>query len=238
MPVEERWTRSGDVRLQWLEANRGAAPRLTPLLYVPGAFGMAEYFRDEMAALAPRHTLSVSLRGHGRSDGPARGYSPDQFVSDLESIVTAAALPPFCLMAYSMGVLHALGYAAQRPASLRGLILLDYPAARTIRPEWAERVLASVSPEVARPHVVRGIAAEFPGVDRWGDLSRISCPVLVVRGGRSDALLTEEEGARYAAAFPAAELVTFVESGHELWVPDYNRFMSTIRSFLGRLDET
>ena len=70
----------------------------------------------------------------------------------------------------------------------------------------------------------------------WDSLNRIECPVLILRGGPSDSLLTTERAEMYRQDLKNVEIIVFEESGHELWKPDYNRFISTIQGFLQQLD--
>ncbi len=50
MPIEQRWVTNGAVRLHCL-AQESDSP-LTPFLIVPGTFGVAEDYIQEMEALA------------------------------------------------------------------------------------------------------------------------------------------------------------------------------------------
>ncbi len=74
MPVRDRYAINQDISIHYLESN-DYSPNLTPLVYVPGALGFAEQFEDEMRILSPRHCLSLSLRGNGKSDAPLKGYT-------------------------------------------------------------------------------------------------------------------------------------------------------------------
>ena len=66
MPIEERWVQNGSVRLHCLAQETDST--LTSFLIVPGTFGVAEDYVQEMEALAPRRCITVSLRGRGRSE--------------------------------------------------------------------------------------------------------------------------------------------------------------------------
>ena len=80
------WADNHGVRLHYLET--GTASCSLPLVFLPGTFGYAEDYIDEMSALAPRRCMAVSLRGRGRSDTPAVGYS------STRPMPAAATAPP------------------------------------------------------------------------------------------------------------------------------------------------
>src|SRR5262249_62058866 len=121
--------------------ERGALPHV----FVPGTFGYAEDYLPEMEALAPRRCVAVSLRGRGRSDAPATGYAFDDHVGDLVALLARPDLPRCSIMAYSMGVPWALGYALREPGRVAGLVLGDYPARyRALKPGWAARALEAM----------------------------------------------------------------------------------------------
>ncbi|MDP9355522.1 MAG: alpha/beta hydrolase [Chloroflexota bacterium] len=235
---KEAWAESRGARIHYLDSGGSDTPDFTPLVYIPGGLGSAEEFRSEMAVLAPRRCLSISLRGRGKSDAPNAGYSFDHHVTDIESVIDQSGLGHCCLMAYSMSVPYAIAYAARHPRRLSGLIIIDYPARYpAIPPEWADQVIGA-SPEGPRPQAVRGVQRESGEVLLWDRLSEIGCPTLVLRGGKPGSLLTAEATDMYRRLLDDVRIVVFEESGHELWVPDYGRFMRTIADFLRSIDRS
>src|SRR5215470_576684 len=63
------------------------------------------------------------------------------------------------------------------------------------------------------PAIGRAFAGEPVDVDLWSLWERVTCPVLLLRGGRSDLLLRETADAMTARG-PRARLVEFPEAGH------------------------
>ncbi len=234
--IQSAFADNHGVKLHYLWADGDAC---TPLVYIPGSLGNAEHFRDEMVRLAPRPTVALSLRGLGRSDAPERGYGFKDLVSDVVAVIDAVKPEPFCLMAFSRGVPLALRYAASFPDTLKGLILLDYPARYRGIPEswamtakaWAEKASLDVP-----GHVIEQIQRESAHVSLWEELPNITCFTLIVRGAQPDAQLKPEDAARYLTLLPNAREVVFEDSGHEVFKPDYERFMTTIEAFLLELD--
>ncbi len=234
MPIEQRWVTNGAVRLHCL-AQESDSP-LTPFLIVPGTFGVAEDYIQEMEALAPRRCIAVSLRGRGQSDAPASGYRFEDHVADIAAAAAQLGDERFAMMGYSMGAAYALGFAAQQMRKIAGLIVGDYPARyRALSPKWAERAVASM-PERARPEVAAALQRESSEVMLWDSLSAIDCPVMILKGGQPGSLITAEVAATYLERLKDAEIVTLDQNAHELWRPDFDSYIGAIRAFLERVD--
>jgi pimeloyl-ACP methyl ester carboxylesterase len=66
------------------------------------------------------------LRGHGKSERPATGYTLSTFVADLRALLEALQLSgPIHLVGNSFGGLLALAFAAEQPERVASLVLLD-----------------------------------------------------------------------------------------------------------------
>lgn len=232
--IEDLWVESGNAETHYLRG--GDAPSLTPLVYMPGLLTEAESFRVEIERLAPRVVIAAGRRGVGKSSAPRTGYSLDHQVADFKAVVEHANPGPFCAMAFSTGVPIVLEYAVRHPQRIRGLILLDY-LARYSQPSqgWVDQVLARGTgiPE----HVVHAVRQEAEDTTLWDRIEGLACPTLVIRGGRRDARLTPEDAQRYLHSVPNAQVELYENAGHEVYKPDYQRFIRTVSTFLTELDD-
>lgn len=96
--------------------------------------------------LSQRHQLvRYDSRGCGLSDRSAVPACLDDFVADLETIVDAAGLATFSLLALSQGGAVAIAYAARHPERVSHLVLLDaFARGQQVRdPSMAEMVEAA-----------------------------------------------------------------------------------------------
>ncbi len=113
--------------LDLVVAEAGVGGR--PLLLVHGFTGAKEDFRDvvEPLAAAGHWVVAPDLRGHGASAHPAGedAYGFDRFAADLHGLVDALGWDGFDLLGHSMGGMVVQVVAAERPASIRRLILMD-----------------------------------------------------------------------------------------------------------------
>jgi len=240
MPIEERWVQSGLVRLHCLE--QVSESPLTPFLIVPGAFGVAEDYVQEMSALAPRRCITISLRGRGRSEVPKSGYRFEDHIADIATVAGQLGAERFAsekvaMMGYSMGAAYALGYATEQSSRVAGLIAGEYPARyRALSAKWAERAVASM-PDRARPEVAQALQRESSEVQLWERLGSIDCPVMVLKGGQPGSLVTAEIAAMYLERLKDAAIVKLEQNAHELWRPDFESYIGAIRDFLERVDK-
>jgi pimeloyl-ACP methyl ester carboxylesterase len=236
--VRDRWAQNGSIRLHYLESNATSSGTFTPLVLVPGALQAADVYLREMESLAPRRCVSISLRGRGKSDTPETGYKLENHVADIEAVIKDSGLVSFCLMAYSMGVPYAVEYASRQPPVLRGLILGDYRAHYPrIGPKWVDYAMTFQGTKLKAAQGIRRDSADIP---LWDHLSRIECPVLILRGGQigggSGSLLPEEKAKEYLQSLRNARVVVFKDSGHDLSRPDYEGYIKVLKAFLGDID--
>jgi proline iminopeptidase len=77
----------------------------------------------------------------------------------------------------------------------------------------------------------------FDALSRWSAVDRLPglrCPTLVLAGGH-DVFCSPEQLARIAARVPGAELATFEDSGHFMWLEEPDRFFPLVSGWLKRV---
>lgn len=104
------------------------------VVLIHGAFGDRSHYASQIAHLAGRHrVLALDLRGHGESDAPTDGFRVRDFARDVIAVCGAAGVDRAVLCGHSIGGAIALEVAADAPALVAGVVLLDgavlFPAA-------------------------------------------------------------------------------------------------------------
>ena len=231
------------IRIHALD-NRRTDATAPPVLVVPGMGEYADEYEWLLDALGDRRVVIVDVRGRGRSDVPETGYRWEDHIGDLRAAVEQLAIVDPIVVAFSRGSSYALGYALQFPAEVRGLVIGDYFARHVGLPaDFADRQLAAKIrgvPVADRmpEHAVRQVFAESREVALWDRLTELQCPVLVIRGGRAGASVSDELAAQWQAALPTVELELLPDAGHDLWSRDVDAYLAVLRPFLARVSAT
>ncbi|MEG0619276.1 MAG: alpha/beta hydrolase [Bacilli bacterium] len=226
MKILDKYVDNKGIVIHYLDSNEKLVDE-NVLLYIPGFLGYAEQFKDEMILLSNHRCLSISLRGRGKSDCPQTGYSFDEQYSDIVAVLADAKIKQFSIMAHSMGVPFAIKIAKEYSEKVTKLILCDYPPKIPIFSY--DKLNKNFSDKV---EITKKIINEMKETDCSMMLEEIGCPVLVFQGKRQGAKLTDEALKLYKKYLKKVTIEIFHESGHELWEPDYQKFINTIQSFL------
>jgi esterase len=111
-------------RFHYTEWGEASAPAV---VFLHGVTGHARSWDREAAALASHdRVLALDQRGHGDSDpAPDGDYTVATMAGDLAAFVDALDLRRFRLVGLSLGGRVAIAYAADHPARVERLIVVD-----------------------------------------------------------------------------------------------------------------
>lgn len=118
-------------------------PAPEDLIMVHGlATNMAFWYFKYGVPLAQRFRVTLyDLRGHGRSEMPASGYSPAVLSQDLAALMDHLGIAKSHFMAHSFGGVVTLGLACEQPHRVSSLVLADshFSPGRDVqaRDEWS-----------------------------------------------------------------------------------------------------
>ncbi|WP_141235802.1 alpha/beta fold hydrolase [Paenibacillus sp. 7541] len=242
MQLHETMVNNQGVHIHVTEVHRDLKKQQASLVIIPGLSESGEDYITMMEKLSPRHIVVVTLRGRGQSDSPASGYTLADHISDIDAAIRHLELEQFVLMGYSRGVSYQLGYAVQNPERIQGLIIGDYPAVHTELPAGWVDFFASLPPwrgkklsDRMKTSALQALQRESTKADMWNDLTRLTCPVLIIRGVKPHPGLSLEAVEQYKRVLPQARIVAFEEHDHNLFEPDADLFVRTADSFLTSL---
>ena len=142
------------VKLNYVQLDDGGGPAREDLVMVHGlATNMAFWYFRYGLALAKRFRVTLyDLRGHGRSEMPATGYSPAILAADLGGLMDQLRIDKAHLMAHSFGGVVALNFACASPERVRSLVLADshFSAGREVQEREAWSFSQQVQPVLDR----------------------------------------------------------------------------------------
>jgi esterase len=120
--VQDRTVTLNGLRFHYRDwGNEGAQP----LLLLHGYTSHARSWDTTARALRDRYrVLALDQRGHGETEW-AQDYQPERMVEDIDAFQRALDLRRFALLGLSMGGRNAYGYAAQFPAEVERLVIVD-----------------------------------------------------------------------------------------------------------------
>jgi pimeloyl-ACP methyl ester carboxylesterase len=110
------------IRLHYQQVGEGP-----DVVMVHGITGnLAVWHLHIVPAISDRfRILTYDLRGHGYSDAPTSGYSPDDMATDLLELVDALEIERPAVVGHSYGADVALYFAARHPERVRQVIAVE-----------------------------------------------------------------------------------------------------------------
>jgi pimeloyl-ACP methyl ester carboxylesterase len=138
-----------------IEQEGSGAPALVFLHYWGGSARTWTSVMDRLAST--NRCVAIDQRGWGRSEAPASGYAIRDHADDALGVIAALELDDYVLVGHSMGGKVAQVVAGDRPAGLRGLVLIaPAPAAPAapIADEFREQLLGAY---LTRDGVLEGL---------------------------------------------------------------------------------
>jgi pimeloyl-[acyl-carrier protein] methyl ester esterase len=107
----------------------------TPLVLLHGILADRSVFSDLLPEFSDRRVINVDLRGYGESP-EADGYRTQDFVDDVVDLLGTLRTGPVDLLGWSMGGAIGTVLAAQSPALVHRLVLVDSTPCLVQRPDW------------------------------------------------------------------------------------------------------
>jgi len=114
-------------RLNYVQMGSEDGCAQEDLVMVHGlATNMAFWYFHYAPQLAKRFRVTLfDLRGHGRSDMPERGYTPQDLAIDLQGLLDHLGIKKAHFLAHSFGGVAVMNLACFDPARISSLILAD-----------------------------------------------------------------------------------------------------------------
>jgi pimeloyl-ACP methyl ester carboxylesterase len=108
-----------------LEYVEQGSPAGIPVIFLHGYTDSWQSFNQVLSLLPPSvHAYAVSLRGHGGSDRPKKGYNPADLALDIADLTNELQTGPAIIVGHSMGATVAQRFALDYPYMTKALVLV------------------------------------------------------------------------------------------------------------------
>ena len=119
--VQSRFADVNGIRIHYLAAGKGE-----PIVLLHGYAQNSHMWRPLIAELAKTNTvIAPDLRGFDQSAKPAQGYDKKTMAQDMHALAASLGLKRVRLAGHDIGLMVAYAYAAQFPAEIDRIVLMD-----------------------------------------------------------------------------------------------------------------
>jgi pimeloyl-ACP methyl ester carboxylesterase len=121
MQPQSKFADVNGVKLHYLIAGKG-----DPVVLLHGFAETSHMWLPPIAKLADKHTvIAPDLRGFGESAAPPDGYTKAAMAQDIHALVKSLKYDRIRLVGHDIGLMVAYAYAAQYPAEVDRLVLME-----------------------------------------------------------------------------------------------------------------
>jgi pimeloyl-ACP methyl ester carboxylesterase len=113
---------SKGIKLEYAEQGQESG---IPVIFLHG-YSDSWYSFEQVLTLLPNsiHAYALSLRGHGNSDRPVNGYTPEDFASDVAEFMEQLKIESAVIVGHSLGATIAQRFALDYPERTKSLVLI------------------------------------------------------------------------------------------------------------------
>ena len=172
----------------------------TPILFIHGWTCDSNDWIWQLPAFTSRYrVIAPDLRGHGRSEAPASGYSRRQFAADLVELLQALDASPAIVVGHSLGGVVGAVMSVEHPEHVLASVMVDPAYGYN---EQEARGGAAFAAKLAEPGGIETVAGFFasleapstdPALVTWHRRRALGTPLHVVVEVPSDPLNERDE---------------------------------------------
>ena len=246
LPPDGRIAAVNDLRMYY-EIHGEGDPLL--LLHAYNASGI--FWKPFIPAFSERYRLIIpDIRGHGRTDNPAAGFSHRQVARDTYALLDHLEIGPFRAIGVSTGGNALVHMALQQPARPQAMVLVGstYRYPESARAVMRQRTEDTLTPEIVEKlrhyhklgdDQIRALHLIFHSIKDCrddmnltpGHLAAVRASTLIVHGDR-DTFFPLSIGVDMYRAIPDAYLWTIPNGDHIPIVKHAEAFTHTALEFL------
>ncbi|SDM40147.1 alpha/beta fold hydrolase [Allokutzneria albata] len=220
----------GDFRSEHAEVNGTrlhyvAGGKGEPLVLLPGWPQTWWQYRKVMPELAKSYrVIAVDLRGMGGSAKPASGYDKKTMAADIHELIKKLGHPEVNVAGHDIGAMVAHSLAANHPAAVRRLALLDVP-----HPDESLRSLTLLPDPKGAPHLWWFAFNQVQGLPEQlvSGRSRAMLDWLLGRMLKDQASVEERARQVFARAYSSPDAIR----GGNGWYQTFNQDIEDVKTY-------
>ncbi|WP_226034550.1 alpha/beta fold hydrolase [Aquibacillus saliphilus] len=208
-----------------------------PIIIIPGLEAAENYIKF-MENLYPRPSITISLRGRGKSNTPKEGYTLYDHIQDIETVIANLNINRYIIYGHSYGVSYLMGYALSNSDQIAGIIVGDFPAVhRELPVKWLnqfKRTTVSINRAKQNKSFYNFVSAfqkDSHEVVFWEALKSFHFPVLVV----IEDGLTKQDIRKYEWYLPNCQSLIIKDDSNKM-LNDKQEFVISVQAFCSNLD--
>jgi pimeloyl-ACP methyl ester carboxylesterase len=246
--------------VQLVPAARPDATETVVFLHGMGTDSLASFYLTlaPPVAAAGINVISYDLRGHGKTERPAQGYTISDFVADLDDLLDQLDITvPVHLVGNSFGGTLAFSYTAAHPDRVRSIVCIESEPATEVWADkmtqildhtvqflgleesydWIEANFSAHHRRLARMAADRimttSMAQEVPlgPLLSLDDIASIQCPVLSLLGSHG---YQANDLEALTSLLPQGELHVFDGQGHSVLVEQHREVRELVLRWISR----
>ncbi|MFI6096482.1 alpha/beta fold hydrolase [Lentzea sp. NPDC051213] len=250
---------STNVQLVPADGTQSNRTQTVVFLHGMGTDSLASFYLTlaPPVAAAGINVISYDLRGHGKTERPASGYTIADFVADLHDLLCQLDVEQVHLVGNSFGGTLAFSYAAAHPSRVRSIVCIESEPATEVWADkmtqildhtveflaheesydWIEANFSAHHRRLARMAADRimttSIAQEVPlgPLLSLDDIAAIECPVLSILGSHG---YQANDLEALTSSLRNGELHVFEGQGHSVLVERHREVRELVLRWIDR----
>ena len=196
-----------------------------PVVFIHGVWMSGRFFERQLPYFERRYrTITLDLRGHGRSSHAQSGHTVATYAQDLRALLEALGLEDAVLVGWSMGAFVIWDYVRQfGTEGLRGIVVVDQSPSDYKWPDWPYgfldfeglcHVMAGVQTD--REALVRGfIPIMFKDGPAEADVAWMVEEIMRMPASIASAIIFDQTAQDYRPVLPSVTVPALVVTGRD-----------------------
>lgn len=227
--MQEKFVKNGEVEIQYIIVNY--SPEEIPLIIIPGAVASADDIYNGIKDFVKLYCIIISIRGRGKSGKPVEGYSIDEQISDIDTVVKQEKLNKFYILGHSVGGGLASYYSIKHPEKIMGLMIADYPPRHPkFTVKWADRI--KTNRKDISEIFINGIVRDSVKESFLDALANYGFKKLFLKAGKENSLLNSEETREISEKLTNTTIKIMDDCGHEMFWEKPDEVLKVIEEFM------